>query len=402
MSGINKSYEAAKIRVFDDMSAAHPSGRRTAGWIMNKTLRAFVSALVTAIAATTAAFAQAPTCNQAPGPGCLYFPAVTYGFTPFERTTFYTDNAGDQREVRFLIRQPLGAPAPMPAIIWSHGGADGKSSPANSMVEWSETSARAGYFTVSIAHAHREPASRRRLCNSIGIADDATCTVFKYLNWDRPHDIRAVLDALTLLSTGEFRGQIDLQRIAVGGHSAGSGGALTVAGARRIFVGAPVEISDPRPIAFLAFSPQQPGSEGFFDTRFQKERHSWTDVHRPVLTATGDGDSTCDPGPEVGSCIGDTPFGRRIGFQRMPGDGNKYHLYLHDANTFHTLFELNAAKCQQLHVDQQHCDEAVRWLSSVGLAFLDAHVRQVPAALQWLQSNRIEVASGGVAEWQRK
>jgi hypothetical protein len=86
-------------------------------------------------------------------------------------------------------------------------------------------------------------------------------------------------------------------------------GAQTVAGAKRLFVSPPVDLSDPRPVAFLAFSPQQPGSEGFFDTRFGKPRHSWTDMRRPVLTATGDGDSTCDPGPEPGSCIGDTPFG---------------------------------------------------------------------------------------------
>lgn len=357
---------------------------------------------VGASSASSVAFAPAPTCNQAPGPDCLYFPAAQYGFTPFERSVFYTDNAGEQREVKVLIRQPVGAPMPMPIVIWSHGGADGKSSPANSMVEWSETTARAGYLTVSIAHAHREPDSRRQLCNSIGITDDATCTVFKYLNWDRPHDIRAVLDELERLAIGELRGQIDMQRVAVGGHSAGSGGAQTVAGAKRIFVGAPIDLSDPRPVAFLAFSPQQPGSEGFFDTRFQKPRHSWTHVQRPVLTATGDGDSTCNPGPEPGSCIGDTPFGRRIGFQRMPANGNKYHLYIHDADAFHTLFELNAAKCPVLGLDQAKCDETVRWLSSAGLAFLDGHVRQLPAALQWLQSERIEQASRGVAEWQRK
>ena len=368
-------------------------------------LRAIVSTfvgLIAMITPATSALAQAPTCNQAPGPDCLYVPAASYGFTPFERSTSYVDNAGAQRQVRFLIRQPLGAPAPMPVVVWSHGGADGKSSPATSMVEWNEQTARAGYLSVSIAHTHRSDASRAALCQSIGIADVATCKVFKYLNWDRPHDIRAVLDALALLSTGELRGQIDMQRVAVGGHSAGAGGAQTVAGARRIFVGPPVDLSDARPIAFLAFSPQQPGSEGFFDTRFQEERHSWTDVRRPVLTATGDGDSTCNPGAEPGSCIGDTPFGRRIGFQRMPANGNKYHLYIHDANAYHTLFELNATTCTLPGVDPQRCAETVRWLASTGLAFLDAHVRQVPGALQWLQSNRIELASGGVAEWQRK
>ena len=35
-----------------------------------------------------------------------------------------------------------------------------------------------------------------------------------------------------------------------------------------------------------------------------------------MLTATGDGDESCDPAPILGTCVGDTPFGRRIGFQR--------------------------------------------------------------------------------------
>ncbi len=365
----------------------------------------FASAVIATLvqaAATSLAFAQAPSCAQAPGPGCLYFSAASHGFTLYERSTTYTDTAGDAREVKVLIRQPVGAVAPMPAVVWSHGGADGKRSPATSMVEWSETTARAGYFTVSIAHTHREQDSRGRLCNAIGITVEAACRDFKFLNWDRPHDIRAVLDAMALLSTQEFRGQIDIARIALGGHSAGAGGVQSVAGAKRIFVGPPVDFSDPRPVAFLAFSPQQPGGEGFFDTRFQKEQHSWTGVRRPVLTATGDGDSTCNPGPTLGGCIGDTPFGRRIGFQRMPADGNKYHLYIHDANSFHTLFELNADKCGLPGVDPQRCAETIRWLSSTGLAFLDAHVRYLPDALARLQSRRIEVASGGVAEWQHK
>ena len=302
--------------------------------------------------------------------------------------------AGDPREVKLLIRVPVGAPAPLPVVVWSHGGAEGKASPATSMVEWSELTAGAGYFSVSIAHAERDDASRGRLCQAIGIAGIATCEVFKYLNWDRPHDIRAVLDELERMgSSGEFAGQIDLHRIAVGGHSAGSGGAQTVAGAKRVFVGAPIEISDPRPVAFLAFSPQQPGTEGFFDTRFGEQQHSWIAMERPVLTGTGDGDSTCNPGPEPGSCIGDTPFGRRIGFQRMPDSGNKYQLYIHDADAFHTLFQLNGTKCVQLLNNAPKCNEMVRWLSSAGLAFLDGHVRGSAAALQWLQSDRIERAS---------
>lgn len=125
------------------------------------------------VIATSAAFAQAPACTQAPGPDCLYFPAAKFGFTPYERSTFYTDNAGLQREVKVLIRQPLGASLPMPVVVWSHGGAEGKNNPATSMAEWSEVSAAAGYLTLSVAHSPRDESSRGELCRSIGIADVA-------------------------------------------------------------------------------------------------------------------------------------------------------------------------------------------------------------------------------------
>jgi hypothetical protein len=356
------------------------------------------------LAIAEGALAQAPTCNQVLTQDCLYFPSVRYEFTEFERETTYQDAAGSPRTVKVLLRIPTSAPLPMPVVIWSHGGAEGKDNPRNSLAEWSIATAEAGYLTVSIAHTPRGIDSRRQLCQALlPPLDDATCAVFKHLNWDRPHDIRAVMDELEALARGEFRGQIDVLKIAVGGHSAGSGGALMVGGALRRFSGDPVDLSDPRPIAFLAFSPQQPGSDGFFDTRFDSEDHSWKHIERPALVVTGDGDSTCKPGVEPGSCIGETPFGRRISFGRMP-PGNKYHLYLHDAQTFHTLFALSTNKCSdpRINVGQQKCDEIARWLKSTALAFLDAQVRNDPFALLWLRTDNIEAASRDIAEWQFK
>ena len=239
----------------------------------------------------------------------------------------------------------------MPVVIWSHGGAEGKDNPHNSMAEWSIATAEAGYsdrqHRAHTAHDH----SRRQLCQALlPPLDDASCQVFKYLNWDRPHDIGAVINELEALARGQLRGQIDVLRIAVGGHSAGSGGALMIGGALRRYSGGPVDLSDPRPIAFLAFSPQQPGSDGFFDSSFDSAEHSWKHIERPALVVTGDGDSTCNPGVEPGSCIGDTPFGRRIAFGRMP-IGNKYHLYIHDEQAFHTLFELSTDKCSEPRIN---------------------------------------------------
>ena len=253
---------------------------------------------------------------------------------------------------------------------------------------------------MTIAHQPRDLASRYALCAAPPLTmDNATCDLFKHLHWDRPHDISAVINELEHLNAaGEFRGQIDLLRIAVGGHSAGSSGALSVAGALRDFSGTVLDMHDGRPVAFLALSPQGPGGEGFFDTDFKKPAHSWMSVDRPVLLGTGDGDNVCHRSAEPGSCVGDSPYLRRLVFERMPG-GNKYQIYVHDADTFHMLFELNTAECAAKNVDQGKCDEIARWLRSTALAFLDAQLRQNLLAIQWLRSNNIETASGGVAEW---
>lgn len=358
-----------------------------------------------------------PSCNQVLTPGCLYFPAVRYAVDRIESAVTYTDIVGLQRTVPIAIRLPIGAPAPMPVVIWSHGGAEGRTDPTTTMLEWSQTTAEAGYLTISLAHPPRSDLEidRRPLCEAIAAAvpgnvwdlgNRATCEVFKHLNWDRPHDIRAVLDDLAVKNTqGPFQGLIDQDRIAVGGHSAGAGGALTVGGALRNFTGTPVDLSDPRrrPAAFLAFSPQAPGSEGFFDTAFGQPTHSWMRISRPVLIGTGDGDSTCDALEEPGSCFGDTPHGRRLAFDRLPS-GDKYRIYIRDVDAFHGLFSLGTdnQKCGQPGLTQQKCDDIAHTLRSTALAFLDGVLRGDALALQWLQRGEVAAATGGVAEWTRK
>ena len=235
------------------------------------TLLLLAGGMATRIGHAADARAPAPTCNQVPAPDCLYFPAARHGHAAYARSTFYSDIGGRQREVRFIDPPADRCTAPMPAVVWLHGGADGKSDPATSMVEWSDATAAAGYFTVSIAHANvrRQPPRpvpvaghrRRRDLRSLQVPE---------LGPPARHPCGA-REIERMNASGEFVGQIDLRRIAVGGHSAGSGGARrwrSQAPVRR----APVDLSDPRPIAFLAFSPQRPGSEGFFDTRFGTPR----------------------------------------------------------------------------------------------------------------------------------
>ncbi|MFO1296939.1 MAG: hypothetical protein U1F25_10995 [Rubrivivax sp.] len=148
---------------------------------------------------------------------------------------------------------------------------------------------------------------------------------------------------------------------------------LTVGGAWRNFTGDVLDLADPRrrPKAYLAFSPQQPGNEGFFDTDHDRAQHSWDRLTRPVLVGTGDGDSTCQALAEPGSCFGDLPYGRRIPFERLP-PGDKALLYLHDARVPRSVrardhrLEVHglAAGTSGVATKRPRCSRPRRWRSS--------------------------------------
>lgn len=345
-------------------------------------------------------FAQIPAC--APYPGCLYAPGPPVPFSTTTNSITYNDTAGLPRTINVAIRIPSVPAGPLPVVVWSHGGASGQSNPLTAMSEWSEVTARAGYLTISIAHTSRTQPERQALCTALGVAVPTDCEFFKYLNWDRPYDIRNTLDEIVRQNAGgPLQGRIDLARIAVGGHSAGSGGALSIAGAARLFtpVPPPSILADPRPAAFLAFSPQGPGSEGFFETDFRQPSTSWDGINRPVLIASGDGDNTCGM---VSECLdGDTPFRRQIAFERMM-PGNKFQVYLKDTDTYHGFFGSLSNNCVAKGVAAAKCAAFESWLSATAVAFLDAKLRGIPAAQFWLANGLIEVASGGIAQWKAK
>lgn len=287
---------------------------------------------------------------------------------------------GGPRNIPLAIRYAPTAPRPMPVVVWSHGGASGHLDPTTSLDEWAIAAAKAGYLSVAIAHEPRDNASRLALCTSLGF-DTAGCATFKFLNYDRPLDIALVIDEVAAMSTRPaWADRIDLSKLAVGGHSAGAGATLMIDGAPRDINGTATIMSDPRPIAFLAFSPQAPGSEGFTED-------SYTHVTRPTLIGTGRGD---DNPP-------DTADGRASVFDLIQ-PGNKARIFVEDVAAIHTLFELKTDSCAS-HATLAHCNEMRDWVQSAGLAFLDAHLRGSPDALAWMASTNLAAASAGVAEW---
>jgi hypothetical protein len=267
----------------------------------------------------------------------------------------------------------------MPIVIWSHGGAGGKTDATTALEGWATEAAEAGYFSIAIAHAPRDTAEREALCTNLGF-DAAGCATFKFLDFDRPLDISRTIDATVLLSeTPAFANRIDVSRIVVAGHSAGAGGTLMVAGAARDMNGTKL-MADERPLAFVALSPQAPGSDGFDEAGYAL-------VTRPTLIATGRGDENPP----------DTADGRASVFDLVqPGD--KARLFIEDAAANHGLFALELEGCVESSTSAR-CTEMASWLRSAVLAFLDAHLRDAPAAREVLASSNFAVASDGVAVW---
>jgi acetyl esterase/lipase len=310
---------------------------------------------------------------------CLYAP-TPLPIELLEVTATDPDRVGGPRTLNVAIRFSRMASQPMPVVVWSHGGASGQTDAVGALDKWAIAAAEAGYLSVAIAHTPRDQAQRDALCAMLGF-DAAGCATFKFLSYDRPLDISLVIDKLVTLSTQpQFAVRFDIDRLAVGGHSAGAGGTLMVAGAAREINQRSYVISDPRPVAFLAFSPQAPGSDGMTTGGYSR-------VVRPTLIGTGRGDH--DPP--------DTADGRASVFDLIQ-PGNKARIFVEDDTAIHTIFALETDNCAR-NTSLAHCEEMRDWVKSAGLAFLDAHVRGRLAALNWVASNRIEIASGGVAEW---
>ncbi|MEZ4394270.1 MAG: acetylxylan esterase [Polyangiales bacterium] len=323
-------------------------------------------------------------CAAANPAGCRYLGAMAYPMEALAPATLsYTDESGDTRTIRVQVRRPVGARGPLPVVVWSHGGADGTSNPTNVGAGWDAVFTRAGYLFVAIAHSGRDVASRARLCSALGY-DTAGCMTFKYLSWDRPHDLRRVLDWLQEQAVGAQRGNVDLTRIAYAGHSAGAGAALVVAGATREIAGSQRALPDPRPVAFLSCSPQGPGEEGFVEGSF-------AGVARPHLTLTGAGDDTTGNVAEV----------RRRPFELMPA-GQKYRGWIAEEPARHTIFDFSTSACEREGGTPERCAQYLDWLSSAGLAFLDAHVAGRPEAAAYLASDALTFLGGGAFEWSRR
>ncbi len=203
------------------------------------------------------------------------------------------------------------------------------------------------------------------------------------MTWYRPSDAWAVLDALPAIAAAfpQLAGRLHLERVAYAGHSFGAFTSMAMAGARVDYAPGYMDVSwaHPLPRAFLALSPQGPGRFGF-------REDSWRDITRPVLTASGEGDTTGD------DPIGERAQDRREPFRRMP-PGDKYELWIDSLDAVHATFNLSdTGPGSRFH-------EAI---VMTGLAFLDSHLLDRQVAKAWLALNNVVVLTSVEAEWGRR
>lgn len=307
----------------------------------------------------------------------VYKSAENYPTGVFDNYT--VRDVAHNRQIPILVRYPIGPAGPLPMILWSHGGGadvNGK----NGSVDWGLTLAQAGYIVIHMSHVPRTQAERLSLCTEFGVPDLQTCGgYFGALEVDRPRDANAVLADLDGIenSIPGGAGRIDRTRIGVAGHSFGSYTAMTVAGGRVELtpVFNDVSFANPLPKVFMALSPQGPGRFGWKDD-------SWREVFRPVLTATGLGDTT----------QGEDAPSRLVPFEMMPPI-DKFRLFINHADSSHNTFNLNNPQRPDFE----------QWVASFGLAFLDANLKNDQAARIFLTNSRLSLyGSRSVVQISRK
>lgn len=209
-------------------------------------------------------------------------------------------DAARERTLHVRLRWPA-TPGPWPVVLFSHGLGGSREGGA----AWGEAWARAGLVCLHVQH----PGS-----DTTALREGLQQAMHPLQAVRRAEDVRFVIGEIGRRHAAgqDAWARVRPDRIGVSGHSFGAHTTLAIAGQRY----AGVQFSDPRPKAFIAFSPSLPrGSDG---------RAELAEIRRPLLCVTGTRDEDV-----VGN--GATPERRAAVFDALPA-GAKAMLLLQDAD----------------------------------------------------------------------
>ncbi len=276
----------------------------------------------------------------------------------------------DTKRLRTLpvkIYLPQFKGAPFPVVIFSHGLGGSREAAVYLGNYWAEQ----GYLAVFIQH----PGSDESFWKPNAVAGVTTRetlmpefkkTVANPVHaLNRAQDVHFVIDKLTELNTTDkdLAGKMNMNALAIAGHSYGSWTALTASGQNLITpAGRSLSSPDSRIKAAIYLSPTAPRKN-------QNPSAVYSDIKIPGLHFTG----TKDTSP-----VNDTTAGeRRIAYDNI-SKSDQYLIILDGAD--HMVFN-GGRRLTPKAIDQKH-HEIIEVATT---KFLDAYLKKDSTALAWLK-----------------
>lgn len=270
-----------------------------------------------------------------------------------------------------------------PLIVHCHGAGGSKENGQPLVQHWVSHGYVVIQPTFGDSISNLSPQERQQF-ESIG---DFVSSAKVTLEWkNRPDDVKAVLDSLTLLEKTfpELEGRIDTTKIGVSGHSYGAHTTMLLSGMTMMLPGGQsLNLKDDRIQAAVMISPQGPGNA--------IQAKSYSTISPPTLMITGDNDGT----PQVGKSDLKGEWRKQAYDGLKPGD--KYLLWINDA--YHNFGGISGSSWSGAGPS---APDQVLLINSTVIAFFDAYLKKIPEAQEYLKSDSVKKLTHDLAHMQTK
>lgn len=289
----------------------------------------------------------------------------------------WTDSARQNREVPVRIYAPKDDPAKLPVLIFSHGLGGSREGYAY----FGRHMASHGYLCVHVQHHGSDGQAIRAAVQGGESPTEALRKAAMNLQnaVDRPKDVTFVLDQLAEMNKAgnELADRLDMDHIAIAGHSFGGFTAMACAGQ------GDDRLRDPRIKSAIAMSAPAP-----------KIGPGYASITIPVLDMTG----TLDDSP----ILGGTVESRLKAFEKL--NKNERYLVVFNGGD-HMVFSgrsdaLAALNLRGMAGERKLDPQIQSHIKALSLAFMEHTLHQDAKAQQWLtDADGAKAALGDLATW---